>query len=220
MRKIFTIFLIAYPITLYSQNSFSIGALGGVNANFYMGAALIDSKKGFGPVAGAFIESMGPQKWGFLGRVLYDDKRGTFTSQDTNAQGEWQNNENKISLSYLSIDAFFEYRFKVGVSFHAGPTVAFPIHGTTEKTTTPLTTNILDTGVTSNDSSITVKEDVTGLSRRMGVKVGIGLDIMLSKKLGLLIQSSLDWGFSKVKEDFSWRIRSWQTVIGLKYSLH
>src|SRR5438876_2921262 len=183
MNKVFILLLIAYPLSAYSQNSLSVGPLGGVNVNFYMGAALIDHKTGYGPAVGAFIESMSVPKWGFLGRVLYDDKRGTFTSEDTNAAGFLRHNENKISLSYVSIDALMEYRLPVGLSFHAGPTIAFSIHGSNEKTSSPVTSNSLDTGVVGNDTTVTtVKEDITGLSRRLGIKLGIGFDIALSKK--------------------------------------
>ena len=113
-----------------------------------------------------------------------------------------------------------EYRLPVGLSFHAGPTIAFSIHGSNEKTSSPVTSNSLDTGVVGNDTTVTtVKEDITGLSRRLGIKLGIGFDIALSKKFSLIVMSSLDWGFSKVKEDFSWRISSWQTVLGLKFNL-
>src|SRR5437867_549800 len=113
MKKIRIIFVCLSPLSAYSQNSLSVGPLGGVNVNFYTGAALIDHKTGYGPAVGAFIESMSVPKWGFLGRILYDDKSGSFTSEDTNSAGLLQHNDNKIKLSYLSIDALMEYRFPI-----------------------------------------------------------------------------------------------------------
>lgn len=214
MRSISIIIPLIFPLYAFSQYSLSSGPVAGININFYSGSGLVSSSLGFGITAGGMIDVMVTPKYGLLGRVLYDDKSGSFISRDTNLQYI----DNTISLAYITIDALFKYKLSERFAVHLGPSAGIPLHGTNEHILSSQT-NALDTGISGNGTSSLVKEDIKNLSTRFELKSGLTYDLPLSKKIYLSIQSFFGWGLTNAKESFKWKISSWQTTLGLKFDL-
>jgi hypothetical protein len=147
---------------------------------------------------------------------FYDNRSGSY-SQGGSEQGVNYTSDVSASLAYFEIEPLFKLKLPTApIYFVIGPTLGFNVEGsyeTTTKITTPGYT--FQGGGTSQTSKGTLKD----LNTRFELRFGGGYIYPLSKGLHLNPQLLFGYGLTNVQKDVSWKIISFQLLVGVQFDV-
>lgn len=201
--------LLAVSSVNYAQFKMGLTPVTGINLNLHSGSDLNKSGNGFGLLVGAQADMQFSPSIGMIaGFIFYDNRSASFSESGVN-QGYQYESDLDVSLAYFQLEALLKYKLPSKFYFVFGPVLGFNMDAESE-----VTIKYSQFNQTYNNKS-SIKDTET----RFELKAGAGYEIPVSENIDIIPQLTFGYGLTNVVEDVKWKIMTFQTQVGVRFSL-